>query len=231
MAGRPATSETAPTRLGALLGELRDRAGMTREELAARARLSSNTLMKVEQGATRDPGFLKVAAICRSLRFSLDELGALTLADIDSGDQMTHGIVSIGYEGSTIDKFVDRLTREGVATFFDVRLNAISRKPGFSKTKLADALRSAGIDYRHLPSLGNRKDNREPFLTGRLDEGRAAYRASLDPAAVADLEQIAGMASSGVVAVACFEADHSRCHRYVVIDEIRRFGSVPVKEL
>jgi hypothetical protein len=40
---------------------------------------------------------------------------------------MTNGIVSVGYEGRTIDDFVTELQRAGVRTVADVRLNAISR--------------------------------------------------------------------------------------------------------
>ena len=66
---------------------------------------------------------------------------------------MINGIVSVGYEGRQIDDFVAGLQRAGVRTVADVRLNAISRKPGFSKTRLRDALAAVGIGYVHMRSL------------------------------------------------------------------------------
>ena len=36
----------------------------------------------------------------------------------------------------------------------DVRKNPISRKKGFSKTKLSEQLKEHGIKYFHLPNLG-----------------------------------------------------------------------------
>jgi hypothetical protein len=43
-----------------------------------------------------------------------------------------------------------------------------------SKRKLAAALADAGIDYMHLPALGNPKDNRQPFRTAARLVGNAS---------------------------------------------------------
>jgi Protein of unknown function, DUF488 len=48
-----------------------------------------------------------------------------------------------------------------------------------SKRKLAAALADAGIDYMHLPALGNPKDNRQPFRTGDA-ASRQRFRARLN---------------------------------------------------
>ncbi|MDQ3504076.1 MAG: DUF488 domain-containing protein [Actinomycetota bacterium] len=55
----------------------------------------------------------------------------------------------------------------------DVRLNAISRKPGFSKKRLTAALAAVGIGYRHARALGNPRDNREPFHSADPRPGTA----------------------------------------------------------
>ena len=145
---------------------------------------------------------------------------------------MTHGIVSAGYEGRSIEEFVATLEELGVQTVADVRLNAISRKAGFSKTRLRDALASAGINYRHMRSLGNAKENRQPFWTGRVEEGRQVFRAALKtPEAAASLQELAELATNHVVAVLCFEADTERCHRQVVIDQVAEAHRVPVAAL
>lgn len=126
-----------------------------------RAGLSLNTVMKIEQGQTHDPGVLKIAALCRALSVSIDELviEAGRARELQEVSSVTHRIVSIGYEGRTIESFVVELQRAGVQTVADVRLNAISRKAGFSKTRLRDALAAVGIDYVHLRSLGNPREN------------------------------------------------------------------------
>lgn len=202
--------------------------------LAATAGLSSNTLMKIEQGRTRDPGVLKVASLCRALSVSIDEL----MHEVERHQlprevtAMTHGIVSVGYEGRAIDDFVVELVRAGVQTVADVRLNAISRKAGFSKTRLRDALAAAGIDYRHMRSLGNARDNRLPFWEGRLEEGRRVFREGLQsPEAEASLDELSSLVRDQVVAVLCFESDVEKCHRKVIIDEVAGATEVPVAAL
>ncbi len=57
--------------------------------------------------------------------------------------------VSVGYQSRTIAEVVDLLVEAGVDILVDVRLNAISRKKGFSKSALASAMRKADIEYRH----------------------------------------------------------------------------------
>lgn len=232
--GRPSRDSFGVTGLGQALIDRRRLAGISRASLAARAGLSNNTLMKVEQGHTRDPGVLKVAALCRALSVSIDEL----VQDAEGNPlpreitAMTHGIVSVGYEGRTIDDFVAELVRAGVQTVADVRLNAISRKGGFSKTRLREALAAAGINYRHLRSLGNAKDNRLPFWEGRVEEGRRVFREALDsPEAESSLNELSDLVRCHVVAVLCFEADVEKCHRKVIIDEVASATEVPVAAL
>ena len=131
------------------------------------------------------------------------------------------GIVSVGYEGRDLADFVDLLVANQVGTLADVRLNAISRRVGFSKTRLAQALRDAGIEYVHLRCLGNPKENRERFRKGPLEEGIAHFRKVLaSPEAEEALIDLGSKASSEVVGVMCFEADHRHCHRDVVVADL-----------
>jgi transcriptional regulator with XRE-family HTH domain len=232
--GRPSNDSLGVAGLGQALVDRRRAAGISRSTLAAKARLSSNTLMKVEQGRTRDPGVLKVAALCRALSLSIDDL----VHDAERSQlpreatAMTHGIVSVGYEGRTIDNFVAELVRAGVQTVADVRLNAISRKDGFSKTRLREALAAAGINYHHMRSLGNAKENRLPFWEGRVEEGRRVFREALQsPEAESSLDQLSALVRDQVVAVLCFETDVERCHRKVIIDEVVGATEVPVVAL
>lgn len=198
------------------------------------AGLSTNTLMKVEQGKTRDPGVLKVAALCRALSVSIDELvlHAEQAQPPRKVPGMTHGIVSVGYEGRTIEGFVSELVRARVHTVADVRLNAVSRKAGFSKTRLCEALATAGINYRHMRSLGNPKENRRPFWEGRAEDGRRTFREVLRaPEAEACMEELVGLARDELVAVLCFESDVEKCHRKVIIDQVVGATAVSVAAL
>lgn len=63
-------------------------------------------------------------------------------------------IRTVGYEGAEIGAFVARLVGEGIGCLIDVRANAISRKVGFSKTRLRQSCEDVGIGYVHLRGLG-----------------------------------------------------------------------------
>ena len=60
-------------------------------------------------------------------------------------------MIGLGYEGLSIDEFCSQVLTQGVSVVVDVRLNALSRKPGFSKNGLRAALAQAGVDYLHFP--------------------------------------------------------------------------------
>lgn len=136
-----------------------------------------------------------------------------------------HRVFGVGYEARSIDAFICGLLSSGTQILADVRLNPISRKRGFSKRLLAASLAEAGIGYWHVPELGNPRWNRDGF-GGPLTEvlkARARFASMIDGvAAGARLEEITAAARDGVVAVMCFEADERACHRYVVLQELRR---------
>jgi uncharacterized protein (DUF488 family) len=141
-------------------------------------------------------------------------------------------LTGVGYEGATLEEFVQRLRRYGVELLVDVRLNPISRKRGFGKTALADALDEVGIAYRHMRALGNPKWNRAGFSGGYTELGmaRGVYAERLTSVEAREcLKQIAESAACCMVAVMCFEADEHRCHRDLVLEAVReRFrGAVP----
>ena len=142
---------------------------------------------------------------------------------------MKNDVVGVGYEGQELDEFLSSLVGLGVRTLVDVRLTPISRKRGFSKRALAAAAESAGIEYEHLRSLGNPKDNRTGFAGGpdELAEARARYRGLLDDGVAEQaLDRIEQLGREGRVALLCFEADERRCHRQVLLQllEGRRAG-------
>lgn len=131
-------------------------------------------------------------------------------------------LLTIGYEGRTADELVECLRDENVTVLVDVRLTPLSRKPGLSKRRLSDTLADAGIEYVHLPALGNPKENRSLFRSGD-PRSRARFRALLrSPEGAAALERVGELATDGRVALLCFERDAMECHRHLVSDELGR---------
>ncbi|MGA5703126.1 DUF488 family protein [Peterkaempfera bronchialis] len=211
-------------RLGRRLRALREARGLTRPELASAAGVPLRTLSRLETEGVAQPGLFTIAALARALEVTVDELVAAAGA--------VPGLWSTGYEGRTIDSFVAALVDAGVDAVADVRLTPISRKPGFSKSRLSAALAEADISYLHLRSLGNPKDNRAPFWDGRVGEGLAAFADVLaaEPAR-RELAELAELAVERSVAVLCFEQDESRCHRQAVLAELHQRTALPVAAL
>jgi len=54
-------------RLAAWLRDLREHAGLTQEQLAARARVAVATVRKIETGAVVEPGYFTVTALLHAL--------------------------------------------------------------------------------------------------------------------------------------------------------------------
>jgi uncharacterized protein (DUF488 family) len=125
-------------------------------------------------------------------------------------------LVSVGYEGKTIDELVESLVAQNVQVLVDVRLTPLSRKPGLSKTKLTDALADAGIRYVHHRALGNPKDNRAGFRAGDPASIERYCDVLNGEAAGAALQHVVELLDGGVVALLCFERDHAECHRAIL---------------
>jgi uncharacterized protein (DUF488 family) len=129
-------------------------------------------------------------------------------------------LFTIGYEGATPDELIAALATAGVTRLIDVRALPLSRRPGFSKTPLRNALAEHGIDYVHLKPLGTPPEGREAARRGRHDEMAVIYRGVLaDPAALVAVEQLRAAASERPSALLCFEREPGHCHRQVLIDE------------
>lgn len=131
-----------------------------------------------------------------------------------------------GYQGHSPDQLREVLSAWRATALVDVRLNPVSRRPGFSRKALGALCQLAGVQYVHLPKLGNPRDNREGFAaTG--EARRAAHARYTDEVLVsgdarAALRRLAELATDGLIVVLCFEADESCCHRSLVLDELRR---------
>lgn len=91
-------------------------------------------------------------------------------------------------------------------------------------------LAAVGIGYHHARALGNPRDNREPFHFADPRPGLQVFRVLLAcDNAGAELGHIAKLLETERVAVFCFERDHHRCHRQVIVDRVR--ADVPVVRL
>ena len=132
-------------------------------------------------------------------------------------------VFSIGYERRSLNDLISTLRDHSVEMVVDVRLSAFSRKPGFSANALHRELADSGISYRHEPALGNPKDNRDSFRQGN-PQSRERFMDHLNTHGTAALERVLAAASSGRVALLCYERDHGTCHRDSILDAAHRLN-------
>lgn len=123
-------------------------------------------------------------------------------------------IYSVGYEGLTVAGLIERLQQSRIEELVDVRANPYSRRPGFSKKKLAESMAAAGIAYRHEPLLGNAFRDVEDFAAA-MDLMRGHLTIG-EPAEAVD--RLIASADGRRIAVLCLESDQRRCHRQVVLE-------------
>lgn len=129
---------------------------------------------------------------------------------------MSPRLFTIGYEGREVADFVDGLRNARITRVVDVRELPLSRRRGFSKSKLADALERAGITYEHVRELGNPKPLRDRFKSGDVDGGARAYRAHLHNGSKAALLELAESIDDGRTCLLCVEHSHVDCHRSII---------------
>jgi uncharacterized protein (DUF488 family) len=126
---------------------------------------------------------------------------------------------TIGYEGATMEEFLAALRKAGVRRVIDVRALPLSRRPGFSKTPLKNALAEAGVDYVHLKALGTPADGRAAARAGRQDDLERIYAGQLElPEAMMAGEQMKALAAEKPSALLCFEREPKGCHRRLILD-------------
>jgi uncharacterized protein (DUF488 family) len=143
----------------------------------------------------------------------------------------TAALFTFGYEGSSIDAFVERLVEARIQQIVDVRELPLSRKRGFSKTSLGQRLEASGIGYVHVPALGCPKSIRDQY---RLDKNWAHYTRDFLAhlrTVQADVRALVGMASEQRACLVCFEADYQACHRTFVARAAHAVGGPPVHHL
>jgi len=134
---------------------------------------------------------------------------------------MSPRLFTLGYEGKDLPGFLDCLVAHGIECVLDVRENPFSRKPGFSKGPLAQALESRGIHYAHLKELGTPSPLRDQVKAdGDYDAFFQAMRQHLATREEA-IEQASDHIRRMTCCLLCYEQSVDACHRKVVAEAIQ----------
>lgn len=142
-------------------------------------------------------------------------------------------LITIGYEGYSLDRYLRALLSRGVTMLIDVRKNPISRCFGFSKSRLGSSCQKVGIAYRHLPNLGIASEKRRSLYTQEdYDALFEDYERTVLPNATEELQTIVNLLNAGErVALTCFEANALQCHRTYVARRITQMCGIAALSL
>lgn len=142
---------------------------------------------------------------------------------------------TIGYEGISLETYLNKLIINDVKLLVDVRKNSFSMKYGFSKSQLLNACEGIGIKYVHLPQLGIESQERKELNS--MSDYKVLFNTYQKTTLKDNKEYLAKLQelceSYGRVAITCFEKEVCMCHRGVVAKELSKLKGwdMPQKNL
>jgi uncharacterized protein (DUF488 family) len=141
-------------------------------------------------------------------------------------------VYTAGYEGLSVDAFLDRLVEAGIQRVIDVRSNPIARRYGFHKSTLSSLAGRIDIDYVHIPELGIRSEDRRNLS----DEASyrslfASYRHTTLRQQSAAIRRTADLVAEKASVLVCMEADPDFCHRSHLAAEVAVLTGLKIHDL
>lgn len=139
---------------------------------------------------------------------------------------------TIGYEGISLEKYLNKLIINNVSLLCDVRKNPLSMKYGFSKNQLRNACESIGINYIHIPELGINSEKRTDLNSMKdyeklFDE----YEKTTLIENKDQLKKILDLTHQYQrIAITCFEKEPCMCHRSRVANSLKKLPAWDIEQ-
>jgi uncharacterized protein (DUF488 family) len=135
---------------------------------------------------------------------------------------------TVGHSNRELSDFLQMLKSEAIEALADVRRFPGSRKwPHFGRDSLAAALQDKGLEYRHFPELGGRRNKQRedsPNTAWRVTAFRNYADYMLTAEFAESFRQLSDLAASKRTAIMCSEALPWRCHRRLIADQFVALG-------
>ncbi|HLA59242.1 MAG TPA: DUF488 domain-containing protein [Puia sp.] len=146
------------------------------------------------------------------------------LSKIDAVRPVTTDTIlfTIGYEGSSLEAYLNKLVHHDIKTLVDVRNNPLSQKFGFSKSQLQRYCAGLNIEYIHFPDVGIQSEYRQQLNTqGDYDKLFDTYKLKTLSQTLSTQEHILTILKEKKrIALTCFEANICQCHRKHLAESI-----------
>jgi uncharacterized protein (DUF488 family) len=136
-------------------------------------------------------------------------------------------IFTIGYEGISLEEYLNKLVRNNIKLLVDVRKNPLSMKYGFSKTLLKRFCESLGIKYIHIPEVGI-SSNKRQTLEKQEDYDRlfeSYKKTTLKETSTQQRKIIELLNEYNRIALTCFESNICQCHRLPLAESLKSIES------
>jgi len=147
-------------------------------------------------------------------------------------NQNGKSIFTIGYEGVSLEKYLNKLVKNNIKLLVDVRKNPLSMKYGFSKTLLKRFCESLGIKYIHIPEVGINSNKRQTLEKQEdYDILFESYKkTTLKETSTQQQEIINLLNEYNRIALTCFESNICQCHRLPLAESLKSIESDLVVE-
>jgi uncharacterized protein (DUF488 family) len=131
-------------------------------------------------------------------------------------------LFTIGYEGISLEQYINKLIINDIRLLCDVRKNPFSMKYGFSKKQLKTACEGVGIEYSHFPEVGIESEKRQKLETqADYDILFEYYKTdTLIKETSKQMEILSLLENKKRIALTCFEANIQQCHRKHLAESI-----------
>jgi uncharacterized protein (DUF488 family) len=133
-----------------------------------------------------------------------------------------HILYTIGYEGISLEAYLNKLIKNDVRVLVDVRNNPLSQKFGFSKSLLIRFCASLNIEYVHYPEVGIQSAFRQELKTQTdYDNLFKGYKDQTLTRTISTQQKILDLLiEKQRIALTCFEANIHQCHRKHLAESI-----------
>ena len=124
-------------------------------------------------------------------------------------------LYTIGYEGISLEAYLNKLIKNDIKVLVDVRNNPLSQKFGFSKSQLIRYCEGLKIEYIHFGEVGIQSEYRQELKEqSDYDSLFKNYKKKTLPNTISTQEKILDLLRvKKRIALTCFEANICQCHR------------------
>jgi uncharacterized protein (DUF488 family) len=141
-------------------------------------------------------------------------------------------VYTAGYEGLSIDAFLNLLVVSGIRRLIDVRNNPIARRYGFHKSTLDRLTSRLGIDYVHLPELGILSADRQGLTDqNAYDRLFDTYENTVLRNETEAIDAVGRLVTESPSVLVCMESKPQCCHRSRLAATVSRRTNLAIQHL